>query len=410
MDDVERDSLEPLHSNVRIDDVRELEDAADLFVETFRESVRKRLIADVPVGIFLSGGLDSAAITAFAAELAGPRQRINTYTVGYPGAKVSELANARRVVERFNTHHREIVLSESHLEALPFVAAAMGEPVGDSAALPTYFLSLAAKQTSTVVLTGEGSDELFFGYPRYLMHDIADDVGEGSLRSRLVASLPFAPFTRLRHVLPEPWNRDRLWKGLRPDAFGIPVDPPSDPAEPNAAADPSTAADWSRADDITRWLPEAVLTRIDRMTMAASIEARAPFLAREVARLGLHLRPSFLRRFPYGKMVVRRALQPYLGIRKSLGIKRAFAVPLVQWLNGPLRATTRDVFFGPRLSDRGWFDAAALRAIGEAILRNDESASRLGWTVIAIELWARAHVDRQAPSEERPLTFDVGAG
>jgi len=315
-----RGKLKPLESNAEITAAHTVRQAAVLLHDALRESVVSRLVADVPVGVFLSGGIDSAAVAALAARALPANERLNTYTVGYPGFNVSELDPARQVAKNLRTRHHEIRLEESHLAALPFIVASLGEPVSDSAALPTYFLSTMAAATSTVLLTGEGSDELFFGYPRYLLHDLATGYDDGSIFARLFARLPTSASTRVRNAPLDPADRDRAWKGLRSDKYRLFEDTPSYAGW--AGDGPLSSADASRRDDIIRWMPESVLTRVDRMTMAASIEARAPFLGREVARLGLNLSAATLRRFPFGKLALREALKPYYGTLKRWAMKR----------------------------------------------------------------------------------------
>jgi len=400
-----RGSLSPLASTPEIAAARGRAAAHDLLWDALRRSVTDRMIADVPVGVFLSGGIDSAAVAALAAAALPAGERLNTYTVGYPGSAFSELEPARAVARRLGTNHHEIALSTGHIEALPFIAASLGEPIGDPAALPTYFLSAAARQSSTVLLTGEGADEVLFGYPRYQMHDLADRLAAGDVLAALLARLPVRPFTRLRDGRGSAEQRDRAWKGFQPERFGL----ASTDAVPDASPPPGISGEppWnngarrSRADDVRRWMPESVLARLDRMTMAASIEARAPFLANDVVRFGLHLADSDLRRFPYGKLPLRSALVREYGRGKAFGRKRGFLVPLLDWLGGPLRELTADVFLRGSLGARGWFPDAALRTIGEAVLARRDGVAWVAWTLLIVELWARAHVDGQWP--EAPL-------
>jgi len=404
--DVQHGVLGALGSTPEIASVRGRSTAHALLFETLRTSVAQRMIADVPVGVFLSGGIDSAAVAALAAHALPRGERLNTYTVGYPGSRFSELEPARAVAQHLGTNHHEIPLSYEHLEALPFVAASLGEPIGDAAALPTYFLSVAARESSTVLLTGEGSDEVLFGYPRYAMHDLADGVARGAPFPTLLSKLPVRPFTRLRRAALAAPERDEAWKSMRPQDFGIAraAGVPDGPQPAGTRGEPPSdrGARRARTDDVRRWMPESVLARLDRMTMAASIEARAPFLARDVVRLGLHLSDRDLRRFPYGKRPLRAALVAEYGYAKAWGMKRGFLVPVIDWLSGPLRATTEDVFFGGRLAARGWFPARALRDVGDAVLARRGDSAWVAWTLVIVELWARAHVDGSWPQPPLP--------
>jgi asparagine synthase (glutamine-hydrolysing) len=295
--------LKPLESSTAIRTCSNLKTAGEMVRAALEESVRTRLVADVPTGVFLSGGLDSAGIAAIAAASLGKQERLNTYTVGYAKSAQSELAPAREVSKLLGTRHHELTLGDETLRALPYIAASLGEPLGDPASLPTFFLSAFASQTSTVLLTGEGADEVFFGYPRYLLHDVAD-----------------------RLKIAQRWDIDSRRKALPGTTAGLFACAPEAPAL-NYSLMNSGGADFSREDDLTRWLPSNVLTRVDRMTMAASIESRSPYLAREVARLGFGLPAKWQRRFPFGKAALRQALKPYLpfGKRGSAGAERSLS-------------------------------------------------------------------------------------
>ena len=393
-------ALVPLQTHSEIEAARDVRTAAALIRDNLYKSVQDRMVADVPVGVFLSGGLDSAGVAAMAARCLKPGERLNTYTVGYPGADVSELQPARRFSDWLGTQHQEIILGPESLTALAWVAASLGEPVGDPAALPTYFLSAFSRRTSTVLLTGEGADELFFGYPRYLWHDVAQGQLHGSFAARAAGAIAGHLIKRVRSAPSDAADRDSNWKGMRwplTDLLASGVQEALDCHNKPTSSTP--AAHSSRADDLVRWLPESVLVRVDRMTMAASIESRAPFLAREVARLGLHLPDGVLRRFPFGKFALRAALKDYVPFLKCWGVKRPFAVPLIEWLTGPLRLLFDDVFFGERLLARGWFKRDGLRALGHAVLLRDPGGARMAWTVLTLELWARAHLDGEVPAK-----------
>ncbi|MBC5798682.1 MAG: asparagine synthase (glutamine-hydrolyzing) [Candidatus Eremiobacteraeota bacterium] len=397
--------LGELSSTPQIDEVRTVREASKMVWGALEQSVQERMIADVPVGVFLSGGIDSAAVAAIAARALPGGTRLNTYTVGYPGSEFSELDGAQRVAAHLGTRHHPIPLGESHLRAMPFIAAALGEPVGDPAALPTYFLSVAARSSSIVLLTGEGSDEVLFGYPRYVLHDVADSIARGNRLSQLFAHLPVRQFAKLRDAGLSVAEREQRWKGRGTDLFGFgptPVRDGDSAFAPMANGSPEEAARYARRDDVRRWMPESVLARVDRMTMAASIEARAPFLANGVVRLGANLRDSTLRRFPYGKIALRTALSSVYGIPKAWGMKRPFAVPIIDWLSGPLVEIRDDTFFRGRLAQRGWFGAAALQGVGEAVLARDQSYAHLAWTLVVVELWARAYLDAEWPESPAP--------
>ena len=280
---------------------------ADELRERLRDSVRAHLVADVPVGVLLSGGVDSSALAALAAE----HGRVSTFSIGFAEKSFSEVELARTIARRYGTDHHELVVEPDAAELLPTIAAAFDEPFADSSALPTYLVSQLAAQHVKVALSGEGGDELFGGYETYVADTLAMRTGGAArLLSPLAEALPSGSgrvpldyklkrFTRAAHL--PPLERHHGWKEifsadaraelLRPDRRGS-----VDPLDVYRArwAETEGADTLARLQDVDRaiYLVDDLLVKTDRMSMAHSLELRVPFLDPVVAELALALPPA----------------------------------------------------------------------------------------------------------------------
>jgi asparagine synthase (glutamine-hydrolysing) len=376
------------------------------------ESVSRHLISDVPVGLFLSGGLDSSAILAFMSRSGS--SAISTFSVGFEGLpKLSELDRGRLVAKRFGSRHQEVIVGEGDvLSHLPELARQMDEPIGDAAMIPMYLLSRVAKQSVKVVLTGEGGDELFGGYRRYAADLLASSKWiPHSVLSRLARSLmgivrgmdrlkrgirawttedslaravawqcAFAPGEE-REVLRADW-----WEGSE----GI-LGPLRTHYERGAAHLDRTSS-LMYLDQKTR-LADGYCDKVDKTTMAAGLEARVPFLDLNVARFALKL-PSHLK--------VKGLTLKYL-LRKALvGVvpgeilnlpKRGFGVPVAAWFKGGLKETLLDVLSPASVQRRGVFNSRSVAALLKDFYSDRRPAATQIWLLMAFELWCRAHVD-----------------
>ena len=392
-----------------------LDEAVEEFSGLLRDTVRRHLISDVPVGMLLSGGLDSSAVTAMTA--AARTQPITTFTVGFdlPGSH-NELAQARVVAKRLGTDHHELVLTPDATELLPDLVRHLDEPIADPAALPTYLICRFARQMVPVVLTGEGGDELLGGYPRY------EWFARAKLLQRLLPAwvregvlLPLsriAPVTRryktaLDNILAErdDVTRHMHWvAGLDPALKSDLLSPELREAislgAPEAVLTPYLGGVATRAEivhrlmalDMQTWLVDDVLTKMDKMSMAASVEARVPLLDHRLVEFVASL-PLAVKLRHGAKTLLKRAVAPLLPASTIRRRKHAFQVPLDQWVSGPLRDFTRDMLLDRRARQRGWFDGSRVEAL---LWRNGRRRSRDGqsvWTLLCLELWAREFLD-----------------
>jgi len=371
--------------------------------ETLRGSIRAHLVADVPVGVLLSGGVDSAGIAALAAgEQSEP---VKTFSVGFEEASFDELDRARLVAERYATDHHEIVLRPDAVELFPKLVEAFDEPFGDSSALPTYLVSELAAGEVKVALSGEGGDELFGGYYTYVADLLAARVGRfAALAAPLAELLPssdakasfdykakrFARGARL-----PPLERHHAWKEILGDEQRAALlgerDPGWDPVDlyRERYAETAGAEPLARLQDVDLgiYLVDDLLVKTDRSSMAHSLELRVPFLDNEVAATALGLATPLKVRGLAKKRLLRRALAPLLPREVLHGRKQGFSIPVAAWLRGPLQPFAREVLSRETLARQGWLDPAAAAALLDAHCAGREDLSRQLWGLIAFTLW-----------------------
>jgi asparagine synthase (glutamine-hydrolysing) len=371
--------------------------------ETLRDSVRAHLVADVPVGVLLSGGVDSAGLTALAAGEAG--EGVKTFSVGFEEASFDELDRARLVARRYATDHHEIVLRPDAVELLPKLVAAFDEPFGDSSALPTYLVSELAAGEVKVALSGEGGDELFGGYYTYVADLLAARVGRlAPLAAPLAELLPSSDakvsfdYKAKRFArgagLP-PLERHHAWKEIfspqqRAELLG-PADAGWDPVDlyRERYAETAGAEPLARLQDVDLgiYLVDDLLVKTDRAGMAHSLELRVPFLDTEVAGFALGLATPLKVRGLAKKRLLRRALAPLLPKEVLRGPKQGFSIPVAAWLRGPLRELARETLSPATLERQGLLDPAAANAVLERHCAGEEDLSRQLWGLMAVTLW-----------------------
>jgi asparagine synthase (glutamine-hydrolysing) len=385
---------------------------------TVREAVRKRLVADVPLGALLSGGIDSSIVVSQMAQLQA--EPVRTFSVGFSDARYDEREFARRVAQRYGTVHEEVLLEPDAAELLPRLAAAYDEPFGDSSSLPTYLVSEVARRAVTVALVGDGGDEAFGGYERYRAHALAGRLervvpagvlrtgarslralpsGRRELRAPAVraarfldaaAAAPAERYGRLMEIFPPSlrqalWTEESLARLGRPRTTAELLGPP-----------PAPGITGLQLLDVNTYLPGDLLYKADIASMACSLELRAPFLDHEVLELGLGLPDALKVRGTRGKVALRRAFAADLppAILK-LG-KRGFGVPVARWFRTDLRDMACDVLLGERASARGLFRRSAVESLlADHVTGRADHAARL-WSLVMLELWQQEYVDQAA--------------
>ncbi len=375
-------------------------------------------VADVPVGAFLSGGIDSSAVTAFYQERS--KQPVRTYTIGFDEAGFNEADDARAVARHLGTiHHEQIVTAAEARDVIPLLPTIYDEPFADSSQIPTFIVSRFARRDVTVALTGDGGDELFAGYNRHVaaprMWNAIRHVprplraAAGATLGRLPASL----WTVAANALPgrtAPNLGAKLHKALATaghardfhDIYDDFLDEWAGEHSPvvggaqRATVRPSTIADPTVATmlrDSTGYLPDDILTKVDRASMAVSLETRVPFLDHRLAAVAARIPLSMKVRSGTGKQILRKAL--FARAPQSLfdRPKAGFAVPVGQWIKGPLRDWAEELLSERRLSSEGWFEPAIVRQRWTDHLDGRRDSTAAIWSILMFQAWLVAKRD-----------------
>jgi asparagine synthase (glutamine-hydrolysing) len=394
----------------------------DYFIERLRElleeSVRLHLVSDVPLGAFLSGGIDSSSVVALMSRLAP--EPVKTFSIGFTDEGYSELEHARFVSRTFGTEHRELVLEPDALDILDALAFYLDEPLGDPSAIPTYLVSRLASESVTVVLSGDGGDELFAGYDKYVV--------EGRERRYRFVPRPLRKLAgRLPDFMPDRMRGRNFLRHLSFDGVERYLDATTlfrldeqarlfadDAAAHLANYDPWDAGrpwlaggngHWLSAlqyADLNGYLPLDILTKVDRMSMAHSIEARVPLLDHKIVEFAATIPPDLLVKNGVTKYVLKRAMQGLLPTPIIDRPKHGFAVPLGRWFRGRLGGVVRDLLLSAESRRRGIFNPAYI----ERLLKRHEAGRPLDfhlWTLMSFELWCRVFLDSTRRGASSPL-------
>jgi asparagine synthase (glutamine-hydrolysing) len=377
--------------------------------DRLRDSVRAHLVSDVPVGVLLSGGVDSGLLAALAAqETSAP---VRTFSIGFEEGSFDETADARLVAERYGTEHHELVLRPDAAQLLPALAEAFDEPFADSSALPTYLVSELAARDVKVALSGEGGDELFGGYYTYAADLLALRTAPLARLARpLVERLPSSDgkisfdykakrFVRAAHL--PPLERHHGWKEIfsadaRAELTGRSTS--FDPVDllRGRFAETDGAELLARLQDVDLGVLMVAdqLTKTDRASMAHSLEARVPFCDPAVAELALALPRRLRVRGLAKKVLLRKAAEPLLPAEIVRGKKRGFSIPAAAWLRGELEPFARDVLAPETLRRQGFFEPRAVTRLLDDHVAGREDVSRQLWGLLSFTLWHEAHVER----------------
>jgi asparagine synthase (glutamine-hydrolysing) len=370
------------------------------------DAVRKRLVADVPLGALLSGGIDSAIVVALMAQASA--EPVRTFTVGFADARYDEREYARAVAERWSTQHEEVVLEPDAAATIPRLVEAFDEPLGDEAALPLYLICEAARRHVTVALVGDGGDEAFAGYERYAAMQLAARIpprlasagsrllrGSGERRSprfraaRLLdvaAASPSERYGRLMEVFSAA-ERVNLW---RDDALAELAPLPS--AGELLGPAPERGIRGLQRLDAETYLPGDLLPKSDIASMAHSLELRSPLLDHRVVELGLALPDSLRMNGRTGKVALRRAFAAELPANVAARGKKGFGVPLARWFRGELRDLAGDVLLHDGLFRR----EAVERLLADHAAGRADNGHRL-WCLVMLELWQRRYAGAPEP-------------
>jgi asparagine synthase (glutamine-hydrolysing) len=394
------------------------EDLVDRVHAQLSEAVRLQMVSDVPLGAFLSGGVDSSAIVALMQ--AQSTSRVRTFTIGFHEKSFDEAPFAKAVAKHLGTDHTELYVSASDAVALiPDLPNIYDEPFADSSQIPTVLVSRMARRDVTVSLSGDGGDELFAGYPRYQAT---------AQLARLMLRLPPRARRALAGALqlPTPSGWDRLFRilprGVRRTVNGRRVHraarllgsssvgetyvrlmsqwQPEEQLLRGVCATVGWGPEWSTREDsihqmrlwdLAQYLPDDLLVKVDRASMSASLESRAPMLDHRVVELAFALPPHALIRGTQGKWVLRRVLERYVPTALFDRPKTGFAVPIAHWLRGPLREWGEALLSSPQMESRGLLDSVKVRAMWAEHLKGDFDRSSYLWNVLMFEAWVAAN-------------------
>lgn len=378
-------------------------------VDRLQSAVRSRMVADVPLGAFLSGGVDSSAVVALMAEAS--RSAVETCSIGFSEADHDETRWARLVAERFATNHRSRIVAADDFGLIDTLADAFDEPFADASALATYRVSELARETVKVALSGDGADEAFAGYRRYRMFAAEERVRgllPGAVRGVLGAvgnlypKLDWAPRflrakTTLQAIGQDGGEAYAAGVGVTPQLIRSNIYTPifkrflgghrAEARYVKAMADAPAGDALSRAQyaDLKIWLPGDILTKVDRTSMAVSLEAREPLLDHRLVEFAARLPAGMRLRGGSGKWLMKRALSRYLPDEVLHRTKMGFVTPVSAWFRGPLAGEAAAIAHSPALAELGWFDPAAIARLAAAHRSGRAEHGRLLWQLLMLD-------------------------
>jgi asparagine synthase (glutamine-hydrolysing) len=417
---------------LRIDE----DEACEVLREKMTEAVRLRMISDVPLGAFLSGGVDSSVVVGLMAQLSG--EKVKTFSIGFNESAYDETAHARRIAERWETDHHEFIVEPDALSILPKLVRHYGEPYADSSAIPTYYVAQMTRRHVTVALNGDGGDESFAGYDRYLANHLAErmrSVPGAAVAARALSRVipdsidPKSRARRARRFLavasqPMAERYPRWLKTFQDEAKTRLYGPEfigllkghgdellSAVAEVMKCGSSSSLAlcdgstptrlplhpplhpiDAAMAVDVASYLPYDLLVKVDVASMANSLEARSPFLDHEAMEFAARLPVEIKFRGGRLKSLLKRAFADLLPPENVNRRKMGFGVPVGQWFRGPLRDLLRDALLSPRSLERGYFlESEVRRLVDEHLERRADHSFQL-WNLLMLELWHREFI------------------
>ncbi|MFC3551776.1 asparagine synthase (glutamine-hydrolyzing) [Lysobacter cavernae] len=379
-------------------DVLEAENRLD---ELLREAVALRMVADVPVGVFLSGGTDSSIVTALMQ--AQSRHPVRTFTIGFERSHHDEAHLAREVAEHLHTGHTELYVSGSDaLAVVPTLPAMFDEPFADASQVPTALVAKLARSAVTVALSGDGGDELFFGYKRYeralrnwrwqqrvpslLRRALARSAQQHGEASRAGGFAALAAEMGARGIGDVYRQRIARWRDPQAAVPGATL-PITLYDQPDPLRGAGTPADAMMLADFSVYLPEDLLCKVDRTSMAVSLEARAPLLDWQVAEFTWSL-PLDFKRHPSGnKYLLKQVLRRYLPDSMVDRGKRGFGAPVSEWLRGDLREWAASLLEPQRLRNEGYFDADLVHGLWQQFLGGERKWHTHLWNVLMFQAW-----------------------
>jgi asparagine synthase (glutamine-hydrolysing) len=393
-------------------------EAGEQAIKILRDAVKVRLMSEVPLGAFLSGGIDSSAVVALMSEESSAP--VKTFTIGFEEQDFSELHHARRVAEHVGADHHEFIVRPDALEVLPILVEHYGEPYADSSAVPTYYVARETRKHVTVALNGDGGDESFAGYERYAAMRLAETYhripavlrdtllrqaiellpSSEAKRSRVrdvkrfveAASLPKAErYLRWVSVFNSQAKQDLYTDNFKRETSAHPAAAILDPWF--ARANGSGIVDATLLADIMTYLPNDLLVKVDIATMANSLEARSPFLDHHVIEFAASLPEKYKLRGLTTKYLLKKVLKQLLPAENLNRRKMGFGVPIGHWFRGKLEPFLRETILSERALKRGLFKPEAVKRLVELHTRGERDCSNQLWSLLMLELWFQRFID-----------------
>lgn len=383
----------------------------DRLLEILDEAVRIHLISDVPLGAFLSGGIDSSVVAALMSR--HMKEPVKTFSIGFKSQKFNELPYARMVAEKYNTEHHEEIVEPDAKAVIEDLVRQFDEPFADSSAIPTYYVSRMARKHVKVVLTGDGGDELFGGYTHYLTSPITrhtswiPEVIKKGLFLNMSRVLPeWSPgINTLRHISCSESERfvkkySRGMSLLHGEIFSEELGKKAGSTDPSPALlrhldkvrgrDPVTKLQYL---DTKMYLPSDILTKVDRMSMMVSLEARVPILDHRLVEFAATIPPELKVRGMDTKYIFKKAAERLLPKEVIHRPKQGFAVPINEWIKGEWAGMSEDLLLGQRALSRNNFNPKFLGRIMNEHRWGRRDHSHIIWTLMVLELWFREMID-----------------
>jgi asparagine synthase (glutamine-hydrolysing) len=393
------------------------EEAGERVVELLREAVRVRLMSEVPLGAFLSGGIDSSAVVALMAEESS--EQVKTFSIGFEEQDFSELHHARRLAEHVGANHHEFIVRPDAMEVLPTLVEHYGEPFGDSSAIPSYYVSKETRAYVTVALNGDGGDECFAGYERYAGMSIAQKYAflPGALRNGLIANVvnalpgldarpnlrkarrfvtaasmpPVECYLRWVSAFDEEMKQNLYSDSFRHETANFRSAGILEPWF--ASANGAGIVDAALLTDTMTYLPNDLLVKMDIASMTVSLEARSPFLDHHLMEFAASLPENLKLRRMKKKYLLKRVLKKLVPTENLRRSKMGFGVPIGHWFRGAMQPFLRETLLSEKALSRGLFKPEMVRKIiDQHVTRRIDHSHRL-WTLLMLELWFQRFID-----------------
>ena len=398
-----------------------LGDYVEQFMDVFTEAVKIRLRSDVPLGAFLSGGIDSSATVAVMSQLTN--RAIKTFSIGFDVSEYNETTFAAMVAKKFNTDHTEFIVNPDAISILPKLVWHYNEPFADSSAIPTYYVSKLTREHVTVALNGDGGDESFAGYERYIADKLAGYyekipcIAREHIIKRCLSFIPhqenrnsfFRRLKRFVNGISEKAERryvrwicgfdNEMKNDLYSAAFAektAAIDSVDLIVNWYAKADASAFLDKTLFVDIMSYLPDDLLVKVDIASMANSLEARSPFLDHKLMEFAAALPPHLKLNGIQSKYLLKKAFSSVLPRSVLYRKKMGFGVPIDRWLRNELKELTYQILLEKRTVERGLFKEQAVRMlIDEHMLKRADNSYRI-WALLFMEVWYRMFIDKRS--------------